>query len=401
MGSLRPSAGNVGKRQRFELSEPASRLRRIRQQSRETPMSATDRSPPAASRPRLPRRDARPDQRAVAAREADVDLAGGADARARQLGSPDGAGARRDARRRPVVLAGERHARRARCSSSSVSPINWFGDSLDGTLARVRQHQRPRYGYYVDHVVDAFGALFLFGGLALSGYMSPAIALRPAARLFHAVDRGLPRDAQRRHVQDQLLQDGPDRAAHPARDRQPRAARPSERDDLRRHASGCSTSAARSASPACSSRSSSRRGTRNTRTLYRAEPIPARGRDERAVTGWQRFVRFNLVGALGIGRAARRVAGCSSMSCALPDLVATLAAVSAAIVHNFVWHLRWTWRDRRFRRIAACSPPSARFALANGAVSLVGNVVDHGDAGHGRGCRRSSPTSSRLASAAW
>jgi len=54
--------------------------------------------------------------------------------------------------------------------------VNWFGDSLDGTLARVRNHQRPRYGYYVDHVVDAFGALFLFGGLALSGYMHPGIA---------------------------------------------------------------------------------------------------------------------------------------------------------------------------------------------------------------------------------
>jgi archaetidylinositol phosphate synthase len=55
--------------------------------------------------------------------------------------------------------------------------VNWFGDSLDGTLARVRQHQRPRYGYYVDHVVDAFGALFLLGGLALSGYMSPLVAV--------------------------------------------------------------------------------------------------------------------------------------------------------------------------------------------------------------------------------
>ena len=54
--------------------------------------------------------------------------------------------------------------------------VNWFGDSLDGTLARVRNQQRPRYGYYVDHIVDAFGALFLFGGLALSGYMHPAIA---------------------------------------------------------------------------------------------------------------------------------------------------------------------------------------------------------------------------------
>lgn len=54
--------------------------------------------------------------------------------------------------------------------------INWFGDSLDGTLARVRNTQRPRYGYYVDHIVDVIGTFFLFGGLALSGYMSPAVA---------------------------------------------------------------------------------------------------------------------------------------------------------------------------------------------------------------------------------
>jgi phosphatidylglycerophosphate synthase len=55
--------------------------------------------------------------------------------------------------------------------------VNWFGDSLDGTLARVRHHERPRYGFYVDHVVDALGAAFLLGGLALSGYMSPVVAL--------------------------------------------------------------------------------------------------------------------------------------------------------------------------------------------------------------------------------
>ncbi len=54
--------------------------------------------------------------------------------------------------------------------------VNWFGDSLDGTLARVRQHLRPKYGYYVDHVVDVFGSFFLIAGLALSGYMSPAVA---------------------------------------------------------------------------------------------------------------------------------------------------------------------------------------------------------------------------------
>jgi phosphatidylglycerophosphate synthase len=55
--------------------------------------------------------------------------------------------------------------------------LNWFGDSLDGTLARVRNRQRPRYGFYVDHVIDAFGALFLISGLGLSGYMSGTIAL--------------------------------------------------------------------------------------------------------------------------------------------------------------------------------------------------------------------------------
>jgi archaetidylinositol phosphate synthase len=55
--------------------------------------------------------------------------------------------------------------------------LNWFGDSLDGTLARVRNRQRPRYGYYVDHVVDLAGPCFILGGLALSGYMSPPIAV--------------------------------------------------------------------------------------------------------------------------------------------------------------------------------------------------------------------------------
>jgi phosphatidylglycerophosphate synthase len=54
--------------------------------------------------------------------------------------------------------------------------LNWFGDSLDGTLARVRNRQRPRYGFYVDHILDALGMSFLMAGLALSGYMSPLVA---------------------------------------------------------------------------------------------------------------------------------------------------------------------------------------------------------------------------------
>jgi phosphatidylglycerophosphate synthase len=55
--------------------------------------------------------------------------------------------------------------------------INWFGDSLDGTLARYRNRQRPRYGFYVDHIVDSFGAIFLIGGLGFSGYMTGTLAM--------------------------------------------------------------------------------------------------------------------------------------------------------------------------------------------------------------------------------
>lgn len=51
--------------------------------------------------------------------------------------------------------------------------VNWFGDSLDGTLARVRKHERPRYGFYVDHVLDVIGILFIMAGLVLGGHMSP------------------------------------------------------------------------------------------------------------------------------------------------------------------------------------------------------------------------------------
>ena len=55
--------------------------------------------------------------------------------------------------------------------------LNWFGDSLDGTLARVRRVERPRYGFYVDHVLDIVGITLLLGGLACSGYMTPLVAM--------------------------------------------------------------------------------------------------------------------------------------------------------------------------------------------------------------------------------
>jgi archaetidylinositol phosphate synthase len=55
--------------------------------------------------------------------------------------------------------------------------VNWFGDSLDGTLARVRNRQRPRYGFYVDHMTDAIGTAALLTGLAFSSFMSEWIGL--------------------------------------------------------------------------------------------------------------------------------------------------------------------------------------------------------------------------------
>jgi archaetidylinositol phosphate synthase len=55
--------------------------------------------------------------------------------------------------------------------------LNWFGDSMDGTLARVRNQQRPRYGFYVDHMVDIFGATALMCGLGFSGLVHWVVAV--------------------------------------------------------------------------------------------------------------------------------------------------------------------------------------------------------------------------------
>jgi len=62
--------------------------------------------------------------------------------------------------------------------------VNWFGDSLDGTVARVRGQQRPRYGFYIDHVIDLAGTAALITGMALSGTMTPAIGFALLAVYF-------------------------------------------------------------------------------------------------------------------------------------------------------------------------------------------------------------------------
>jgi putative flippase GtrA len=84
----------------------------------------------------------------------------------------------------------------------------------------------------------------------------------------------------------------------------------------------------------------------------------------------KRFLKFNAVGALGTF-VQLTVLWVLVDAGRVDYLAATIAAVSAAIIHNFVWHRRWTWRDRP----TDASTALARFTLANGAVSLVGNVA--------------------------
>ena len=62
-------------------------------------------------------------------------------------------------------------------AASALLIVHWLGDSLDGTLARVRKSERPRYGYYLDHLVDAFATAAIGIGLGLSPYMLLAVGL--------------------------------------------------------------------------------------------------------------------------------------------------------------------------------------------------------------------------------
>jgi putative flippase GtrA len=92
-----------------------------------------------------------------------------------------------------------------------------------------------------------------------------------------------------------------------------------------------------------------------------------------SVPVWRTFARFNIVGALGIVVQLSTLAALTSVG-QVSYLPATFVAVSAAIAHNFVWHMRWTWRERAgaFGRVDRAF---ARFALSNGAVSLFGNMA--------------------------
>jgi putative flippase GtrA len=82
-----------------------------------------------------------------------------------------------------------------------------------------------------------------------------------------------------------------------------------------------------------------------------------------------RFFRFNAVGALGIAVQLASLWLLTGVA-AVHYLIATPLAVSLAVVHNFVWHRLWTWKDRDVHVTRAC----ARFVLTNGLLSLVSNL---------------------------
>jgi putative flippase GtrA len=89
---------------------------------------------------------------------------------------------------------------------------------------------------------------------------------------------------------------------------------------------------------------------------------------------WQRWLAFNLVGLLGI---AVQLGILASLTLGLSwnYLVSTFLAVEITILHNFFWHERWTWVDKTNRSVAGRLSRLLRFHAANGAVSLLGNLV--------------------------
>lgn len=110
------------------------------------------------------------------------------------------------------------------------------------------------------------------------------------------------------------------------------------------------------------------------RVTNHASPIPNQesavaSRSTRAV--FQRFAKFSTVGAGGVAVQGLTLALLLRVS-GLHYLVATALAVEASVLHNFVWHRKWTWRDRPQPRWALML---LRFNLTNGTMSIVANLV--------------------------
>lgn len=90
---------------------------------------------------------------------------------------------------------------------------------------------------------------------------------------------------------------------------------------------------------------------------------------------WTRFLRFNAVGGIGIGVQLAALALLKS-GFGMNYMWATALAVEAAVLHNFCWHVKWTWRDRTQNAVSdSLLSQLWKFHLGNGAVSLLVNLV--------------------------
>ena len=239
--------------------------------------------------------------------------------------------------------------------------LNWFGDSLDGTLARVRNQQRPRYGFYIDHILDALGSVFLFTGLALSGYMSERVAIGLAVvYLLLSIETYLTTYSLGEfHLSFAAF--GP--------------------TELR-----LLLIAGNIALIYTGSRQLFDIGgvigivgmtmaliwsvVKHAARLHRSE-TPANPRSHKFREMLVRWGKFNAVGVAGFVLqlamlwVLTRYAG-------VQYLLATAVAVEISLLHNFVWHEVWTWKglavEDRWRRLV-------RFHVANGFLSIASNVL--------------------------
>lgn len=92
------------------------------------------------------------------------------------------------------------------------------------------------------------------------------------------------------------------------------------------------------------------------------------------ITTIARWLRFNLVGIIGACLQMAVLAACTYLA-ALPYLLATVLAVECTILHNFVWHEHFTWRDRPSKSGMERTLRLLRFNGTNGAISVVGNLL--------------------------
>ena len=87
------------------------------------------------------------------------------------------------------------------------------------------------------------------------------------------------------------------------------------------------------------------------------------------------FIRFNVVGLLGFVLQSAALFVLTHRAHPVGYLVATAAAVELALLNNFVWHQRWTWKDRPSATTGETLRRLAKFNITNGVVSITGNLV--------------------------